>query len=480
MSTVHDLRDAGAAGRQTAPLKFPAAPYASAASYFGAYAEELARAAQSVDTAAFDRAAARSSSMPTLREATVFSCGNGGSASIANHLQCDHVKDVRHSRPTCCPRVLSLSMNVELLTAIANDLALSRTSSPPAAVTVAARRRARGRLLVGSFGQYRARPAPGPATTASRTIALTGFDGGEARTIAEVCVHVDGTNYGIDRGPAPGHHARPGPVHPPVADERRPRSRRVCSEPWQLSTDVTRKQDRAMPRRPAGSVCAWRSTFCPRIPDSPSGAHWFWTRVIPEMAKRLGPGEELHLLVSPKSRHLHQGYGPNVLYITYPWSNERRNAAHPERAPLLAAAAAAQPHQRLQHPDGAAGEHPVVAGHPHEDDARVHGARGDQPAGARLPAGCTIRARRGSRTRSSSTPRACAREIQRYLKVDERKLRLIYEAVDHDLFKPGDAGAARAQVAVLRYHQAVRALRVVAVAVQELRRAAAGLGAGPR
>ena len=59
-------------------------------------------------------------------------------------------------------------------------------------------------------------------------------------------------------------------------------------------------------------------------PENPSGAHWFWTRVIPEMAKRLDAGEELHLLVSPKSRHLHQGYGPNVFYITYPWSNEQR------------------------------------------------------------------------------------------------------------------------------------------------------------
>src|SRR5262245_45829587 len=58
--------------------------------------------------------------------------------------------------------------------------------------------------------------------------------------------------------------------------------------------------------------------------ENPSGAHWFWTRVIPEMARRLETGEELHLLVSPKSRHLYQGYGPNVGYITYPWSNERR------------------------------------------------------------------------------------------------------------------------------------------------------------
>ena len=29
--------------------------------------------------------------------------------------------------------------------------------------------------------------------------------------------------------------------------------------------------------------------------------------------------------MSPKSRLLHQGYGPGVSYITYPWSNERRN-----------------------------------------------------------------------------------------------------------------------------------------------------------
>jgi glycosyltransferase involved in cell wall biosynthesis len=38
-------------------------------------------------------------------------------------------------------------------------------------------------------------------------------------------------------------------------------------------------------------------------------------------------------------------------------------------------------------------------------------------------------------------------EIEHYLNVDVRKLKLIYEAVDHDLFKQGDAGAARARVA---------------------------------
>ena len=46
--------------------------------------------------------------------------------------------------------------------------------------------------------------------------------------------------------------------------------------------------------------------------------------MIPELARRLSTGEGLRLLVSPQSRILHQGYGPNVSYITFPWSNERR------------------------------------------------------------------------------------------------------------------------------------------------------------
>ncbi len=43
--------------------------------------------------------------------------------------------------------------------------------------------------------------------------------------------------------------------------------------------------------------------------------------------------------------------------------------------------------------------------------------------------------------------RSLQAEIERYLDVDPRKLRLIYEAVDHELFQPGDAEEARAIVA---------------------------------
>src|SRR5215475_16010249 len=91
------------------------------------------------------------------------------------------------------------------------------------------------------------------------------------------------------------------------------------------SPSMARKEHASMPlQRSQKARMRVAINLLTEDPENPSGAHWFWTRVIPEMAKRLEPGEELCLLVSPKSRPLHQGYGPGVSYITYPWSNERR------------------------------------------------------------------------------------------------------------------------------------------------------------
>ena len=59
-------------------------------------------------------------------------------------------------------------------------------------------------------------------------------------------------------------------------------------------------------------------------PRQPSGAHWCWTRIVPEMASRPQPGETLNLMVSPAVRHYFPECGDSVPYITYPWSNEHR------------------------------------------------------------------------------------------------------------------------------------------------------------
>lgn len=193
MSTVHDL-PALAPSTDGTPPKFPALPYESAATYFSAYVEEASRAAASVDAAAVAQAAAVLLDAYT-RGVMVFSCGNGGSASIANHLQCDHTKNVSNSTDLC-PRVMSLSVNAEVLTAIANDLAYKdvfthqlQSQGRSGDVLVAVSSSGRSANIVGALNWAR--------DHGLRTISLTGFDGGEARTIADVAVHVSSTNYGV-------------------------------------------------------------------------------------------------------------------------------------------------------------------------------------------------------------------------------------------------------------------------------------------
>ena len=181
-------------------------------------------------------------------------------------------------------------------------------------------------------------------------------------------------------------------------------------------------------------------------PAQPSGAHWFWTRVIPEMGQRLGPGEELCLLVSPKSRPMHQGYGPGVRYITYPWSNERRklrtlseHVYSPLRlppshidvlntgiAPLVNVSWSVVTHIKTMHaftaPDSVA---PLTRFY-----RRLGYPRTVEVAQAIIINSESLRT-----------------EIKQHLEVDDRKLRLIHEAVDHELFRPGDVAQARARVA---------------------------------
>ena len=173
---------------------FPVRRYPDGGSFGSAYAAELARAVGSVDMTQVASAAELLNDAYD-REASVFACGNGGSASIANHLQCDHVKGVRNGTDLTT-RVFSLSTNIELFSAIANDhgyemvfeyqlQSLARTGDVLIAVSSSGRSPNIVRALewANRHGMH--------------TIALTGFSGGAARELASVSVHVPSDNYGI-------------------------------------------------------------------------------------------------------------------------------------------------------------------------------------------------------------------------------------------------------------------------------------------
>ncbi|GAA3713616.1 hypothetical protein GCM10022399_32910 [Terrabacter ginsenosidimutans] len=173
---------------------FPEDRYADAGEFASAYTDELSRAMASVDRAQV-RAAARLLDAAYDRGATVFSCGNGGSASIANHFQCDHVKGVRVGTDLRT-RVYSLSTNMEILSAIANDNGYEnvfdfqlQSQARPGDVLVAVSSSGRSPNIV--------RALQWCADNGVETVALTGFTGGPARQLATVSIHVDSLNYGV-------------------------------------------------------------------------------------------------------------------------------------------------------------------------------------------------------------------------------------------------------------------------------------------
>jgi glycosyltransferase involved in cell wall biosynthesis len=172
-------------------------------------------------------------------------------------------------------------------------------------------------------------------------------------------------------------------------------------------------------------------------PANPSGAHWFWTRVIPEMANRLTDGEEFHLLVSPKSRPTHQGYGPNVHYITFPWSNEsppKRTLTEHTYAPVRLPFSKIDILSTLMAPIVRAAPSLVV----HFKTLHAY----TTPQSIRLPVRLY---RRMNYPRTAKVADAIIinseslrSEVMQYLDVDPAKLHLIPEAVDHEVFRPGD------------------------------------------
>lgn len=174
--------------------RFPAVHYESADIFAQHYAAEITRALATVDVGEVERAA-KILNAAYDRDSAVFACGNGGSASIANHLQCDHIKGVRIGTDLHT-RVVSLSTNVELLSAIANDIGYEsvfefqlQSQARPGDVLVVISSSGRSANIV--------RALEWAQDHEMQTIALTGFEGEPAKNLASASIHVRSTNYGI-------------------------------------------------------------------------------------------------------------------------------------------------------------------------------------------------------------------------------------------------------------------------------------------
>lgn len=125
---------------------------------------------------------------------TIYVCGNGGSAAIADHLTCDCMKGIA-ANTHLHPRVISLVSNAPLITAISNDISYNCVFSyqlkklmkeGDILITISSSGNSDNIRLALDYCKM----------NGFKSIALCGFDGG-ASLDADIPIHVESNNYGI-------------------------------------------------------------------------------------------------------------------------------------------------------------------------------------------------------------------------------------------------------------------------------------------
>jgi len=129
------------------------------------------------------------------KQKNIFSCGNGGSASTAEHLSCDF------SKGSCTDtslniKVFSLNSNVSLMTAIANDISyddvfsyqLARFGKPNDILLL---------FSVSGSSKNILKCAKEAKRKKIKIISFTGFNGGKIKKISKYNVNLATNNFGI-------------------------------------------------------------------------------------------------------------------------------------------------------------------------------------------------------------------------------------------------------------------------------------------
>lgn len=174
--------------------KFPGKRFEKVGTFFSGYMEELYQASKAVDQDTFQKVA--DSLMNVFNNhGVLYVCGNGGSTAIANHMTCDVMKMVQ-TDTNLKPRIMSLSSNNEIITAIANDIDYSeafsyqlRTMAKPGDALLTISSSGNSENIVQAIRVAKEVGIP--------SYALTGFSGGRSAKEADFNLHVPADNYGV-------------------------------------------------------------------------------------------------------------------------------------------------------------------------------------------------------------------------------------------------------------------------------------------
>ncbi len=168
--------------------------------FFKQYATELNKSILELDIAKLNEAAQEI--IKTIKKKnTIYVCGNGGSSAIANHYICDFLKFFRQ-RTKFKPKFVSLSNNLETITAISNDLdykyifsyqAESLCEKNDLIIIISSSGNSKNVIELLKFAKKKK----------IKTIGFSGFKGGALKKNCDISIHVKANNYGVSED---SHH----------------------------------------------------------------------------------------------------------------------------------------------------------------------------------------------------------------------------------------------------------------------------------
>ena len=135
------------------------------------------------------------------RNGSIYVCGNGGSAAIANHYVVDFLKFFKENTKLK-PKIFSLSNNIETITAISNDINYKKIFSYQAEnycnkndllIIVSSSGNSENIKEIIKFAKK----------NKIKTIGFSGFKGGYLKNNCDISIHIDFNNYGVSED---AHH----------------------------------------------------------------------------------------------------------------------------------------------------------------------------------------------------------------------------------------------------------------------------------
>ena len=162
--------------------------------FMSGYMNEIQKGFESIDIANLEKIV-DVLNLAIKRNSTIFTCGNGGSSSIAEHFVCDFLKGASAST-TIQPIIHSLSSCSPTVTAVANDIGYDDVFS----YQLERYGKVGDILLCVSSSGNSQNILKALSTAKSKkieTISFVGFSGGGAIDLSDNYIHISNKNYGI-------------------------------------------------------------------------------------------------------------------------------------------------------------------------------------------------------------------------------------------------------------------------------------------